>query len=105
MAPFREEDAVTVAEIEAAEAGDARDGVLAGLSLALTDLPATAIDGPQADRLRRGQPAVIAPAQAKGIRGDQVGVVDAVLASLHDEPVAICQLEGLKLKPARVFNL
>ena len=49
--------------------------------------------------------AIVSPPVAKGIRGEQAGEVPAVLASLHDEPVAICALDGLKLKPTRVFNL
>ena len=68
-------------------------------------MPQASIDGPQADKLRRGQAAVIAPPVAKGIRGETVGAVPAVLAVLFDTPVAICELDGLKLKPVRVFNL
>ena len=68
-------------------------------------MPQATIDGPQADKLRRGQAAIISPPVAKGVRGEGAGVVPAVLAVLHDEAVAICELDGLKLKPTRVFNL
>lgn len=105
VGPFRAEDAVTVEQLEALDLVEDRDGVLTPISLALSGLPQAVIDGPQADKLRRGQAAVIAPPTAKGIRGDSAGHVPAVLAMLHDEPVAICALDGLKLKPTRVFNL
>ena len=105
VGPFRAEDAVTVDELEAIDAVEDRDAMLTPISVALCGLPQAAIDGPQADKLRRGQPAVIAPPVAKGVRGEAAGVVPAVLAVLHDEPVAICALDGLKLKPSRVFNL
>ena len=42
-------------------------------------------------------------ATAKGVRGAETGNIPAVLASLHGEAVAICELDGLKLKPLRVF--
>jgi len=38
------------------------------------------------------------------VRGGEAGFIEAVLAICHDEPVAICALDGLKLKPVRVFN-
>ncbi|MEM1194299.1 MAG: tRNA pseudouridine(55) synthase TruB [Pseudomonadota bacterium] len=104
VGPFHEDDAVTLAQIDAELAGEARDSLLEGLDLALRDLPATSLDGPQAMRLTQGQAAIASPAQAKGIRGDRVGEVEAVLATLHGDPVAICCLDGLKLKPVRVFN-
>jgi len=105
VGPFRAEDAVTVADLEALEPAEARDALLTPISVALGALPQAAVDGPQADKLRRGQAAVVAPPVAKGVRGDGAGLVPAVLAMLHDEPVAICALDGLKLKPSRVFNL
>lgn len=105
VGPFLAEDSVTIERLEALSLMDDRDAVLAPLSAALGSLPQAAIDGPQADKLRRGQAAIIAPPDAKGVRGDRIGVVGAVLAVLHNEPVAICELDGLKLKPTRVFNL
>ncbi len=105
VGPFRTEDAVTVEQLEAISLIEDRDAVLAPISIALSALPQAAIDGPQADKLRRGQAAVIAPPVAKGVRGERVGEIEAVLAVLHDDPVAICELDGLKLKPTRVFNL
>ncbi len=105
VGPFRAEDGVTIAGLEALETPEARDGALLPVDAALAGLPQTAVGGPEADKLRRGQPAVISPSAAKGVRGGESGAVPAVLASLHGEAVAICELDGLKLKPLRVFNL
>ncbi|MFQ5563584.1 MAG: tRNA pseudouridine(55) synthase TruB [Parvularculaceae bacterium] len=105
VGPFRAEDGVTLSALEAMESPEARDEMLLPLDAALAGLPQTAVTGPEAAKLKRGQAAVISPAAAKGVRGDVVGPIEAVLASLHGEPVAICELDGLKLKPVRVFNL
>lgn len=104
VGPFRAEDGVTIAALEAMENPEARDARLLPIDAALSGLPQAAIGGPEADRLKRGQPAVITPATAKGVRGAESGTIPAVLASLHGEAVAICELDGLKLKPVRVFN-
>ena len=104
VGPLRAEDGITLAELEAMGTMEERDGVLLPVIGALSGMPQAAIDGPQADKLRRGQPAVISPAAAKGVRGDIAGLVEGVLAVMHDEAVAICDLDGLKLKPTRVFN-
>ncbi len=104
VGPFRAEDAVTVDDLEAIETPEARDETLQPIAFALSGLPQAAIDGPQADKLRRGQAAVIAPPVAKGLRGERAGVIENVLAVLHEDAVAICTLDGLKLQPGRVFN-
>ena len=104
VGPFRAEDGVTIAALEAMATPEARDAALLPIDAALVGLPQAAVGGPEADRLKRGQPAVISPATAKGVRGAEAGVIPAVLASLHGEAVAICELDGLKLKPVRVFN-
>lgn len=104
VGPFHAEDGVTIEQLEAITMIEDRDALLTPIAAALSHIPQAAIDGPQADKLRRGQPAVIAPPIAKGVRGEQAGVIPTVLAVLHDEAVAICELDGLKLKPSRVFN-
>jgi tRNA pseudouridine55 synthase len=103
VGPFRAEDASRLADIEAIASPEARDGLLLPIAAALGGLPQAEIGGPEADRLKRGQPAIVSPAAAKGLRAGEVGVIRAVLASLHGEAVAICELDGLKLKPLRVF--
>lgn len=104
VGPFRAEDGVTLKDLEALQAGQARDDALLPVTSALSGLPEAAVGGPEAERLKRGQPAVISPATAKGVRAGESGAIAAVLASLHGDPVAICELDGLKLKPLRVFN-
>jgi tRNA pseudouridine55 synthase len=104
VGPFRAEDGVRIADLEKMAAPDARDTALLPLAAALAGLPQTTIGGPEAERLRRGQPAVISPAAAKGLRAGEAGVLPAVLATIHGDAVAICELDGLKLKPVRVFN-
>jgi tRNA pseudouridine55 synthase len=104
VGPFRAEDGVTIEALERLETPEARDAVLLPVDAALASLPQAAIGGPEAEKLKRGQPAVISAATAKGVRGGEAGLIPAVLASLHGEAVAICELDGLKLKPLRVFN-
>jgi tRNA pseudouridine55 synthase len=104
VGPLRAEDGITLAALEAMETVEERDSALLPIIGALSDMPQAAIDGPQADRLRRGQEAILSPAVAKGVRREIAGAVEGVLAVLHDEAVAICELDGLKLKPGRVFN-
>ncbi len=81
------------------------DAQLLPVDAGLTDLPAAAVSNGEAEKLRRGQAIVLAPNVAKGVRGTQNGLIPAVYASVHDEPVAICILDGLKLKPGKVFVL
>jgi tRNA pseudouridine55 synthase len=104
VGPLRAEDGVTLEALEAMATPEERDAALLPIIDALTGLPQASIDGPQADRLRHGQAAIVTPAVAKGVRGERAGEVEAVLAVMHDEAVAICTLDGLKLKPTRVLN-
>lgn len=105
VGPFNADDGITLSELEALETPEARDALLIGVDAALCHLPQAAIGGPETARLRRGQPAVLTPAVARGLRAGESGGIDAVLASMDGEPVALCSLDGLKLAPIRVFNL
>ncbi len=79
------------------------DAQLIGIDVAMSELPAVSVTGGEADKLRRGQAFIVPPQVAKGIRGEETGLIPAILASAHQEPVAICALDGLKLKPVKVF--
>ena len=103
VGPFHADDAVTIAELEAMENLEARDEAIAPIATALSNLPQAALGGPEVEKLRRGQAAVISPATARGVRGGEAGVIPAVLACMNGEAIAICELDGLKLKPVRVF--
>ena len=105
VGPFRAEDGITIEQLEAITLVEDRDALLTPITTALSHIPQATIDGPQAEKLRRGQSAVISPPVAKGIRGEKSGTIETVLAVLHDEPVALCELDGLKLVPNRVFNI
>lgn len=115
VGPFTEDMAVTFEDIlgEAPSKENDRtkytsehlDGFLETIETALSDLPAASLSGGDATKLKQGRTIIIQPPIAKGIRGDHVGDMEVVLATAHDEPVALCALEGLKLKPFKVFNL
>ncbi|MEM6536928.1 MAG: tRNA pseudouridine(55) synthase TruB [Pseudomonadota bacterium] len=104
VGPFSEEQAVTLADLEALEDGDERDNAILPIEAALSFVPKAAIDGPGAGRLRNGQPALLTPAKARGVRAGEIGEIPSVVAMEDHLPVAICELDGLKLKPLRVFN-
>lgn len=103
VGPFSVEGAATIESLEAQATPQERDAALLPIEAALSALPQAAIGGGDADKLRRGQPALLSPASARGARAGESGVLPAVLASLNGEAVAICELDGLKLKPLRVF--
>lgn len=114
VGPFTEDMAVTIEELtgkdfaadvhrDTLDQGDL-DSFLEPVEAGLAELPSAAISGADAGRLRSGQPAIVPPPVAKGIRGDRAGEIEAVLAMHHDEAVAICRLDGLKLQPVRVFQ-
>ena len=114
VGPFTEDMAVTFDDIlgepvsketdRAKYTPEHLDGFLVSMEAALADLPSASLSGGDAAKLRQGRTIIIQPPIAKGIRGDHVGAIEAVLALNDDEPVALCALEGLKLKPFKVFN-
>ena len=104
VGPFNEENAVTIQDLEALEHMEDRDLLLTPITEALVSMPQAVVDGPQASKIRCGQAAILSPQIAKGVRGARTGEVSAVLAIEYGEPVAICALDGLKLKPMRVFT-
>ena len=65
---------------------------------ALDDIPALALTGPQADRLRSGQ----------SIRVLDTGLstADGTICAMHaGKPVALAEVHGSDIRPVRVFNL
>ena len=105
VGPFSVDDGVRISDLEAIASPEERDQALLPLETGLLSLPQAPIGGPEAAKLRRGQHAVLSPAVARGVRSGDADLGDIVLAIASNEPVALCELDGLKLKPTRVFNL
>ena len=79
------------------------DEFLLPIEAALIDYPSVALSGVEAQKIARGQAVVLAPPVASGVRGGNSGLVPVVLAVHDEQALAICALDGLTLKPARVF--
>ena len=68
------------------------------LETALDDIPALAVSGTDASRLRRGQAVLVRGRDAPILKGP-------VLATHRGEPVALTEFRRGDLQPVRVFNL
>ncbi len=74
------------------------EGALMAIETVLDGIPALAVDGDQAQRLRMGQ--------AVRLGGEIVPqAAEAVLVTCGGKPVGIGQLEQGTVKPKRLFNL
>jgi tRNA pseudouridine55 synthase len=96
VGPFAEEDAVTAAELAAAERGEA-DAWLRPVDTALADLPSVAVSRDMAGRLMRGQPVIL--------RGRDAPMSGKIFATCGGVLVAVGDVEKGELIPHRVFNL
>lgn len=98
---FDETRAVTLQTLEAmAESGghEALLGALLPVETALHDMPALALSGPDADRLRRGQPVLL--------RGRDAPIVEGTVCAMsRGTLVALGEVTKGELKPRRIFNL
>jgi tRNA pseudouridine55 synthase len=100
VGPFGEDRAVTLAALDAlAESGrEALLNALTPIEAALCDIPALAVSGPDADRLRRGQPVLL--------RGRDAPIVEGVVYAMsRGMLVAVGEVSKGELKPKRIFNL
>jgi tRNA pseudouridine55 synthase len=100
VGPFTEDRAVSLSALDdLAERGhEALMDALDPVETALCDLPALAISGPDADRLRRGQPILL--------RGRDAPIVEgAVYAMARGTLVALGEVAQGELRPKRIFNL
>ena len=98
---FDEAHAVPLARLDAlAESGghEALLGALQPVETALRAIPALAVSGPDADRLRRGQPVLLRGRDAPIIEG-------TVYATSRGTLVAVGEVSKGELKPRRIFNL
>jgi tRNA pseudouridine55 synthase len=97
VGPFREEAANSLPKLEALGHIPPLLGVLVPVATALDDIPALALTGTQADRLRHGQPVLLtrdAPPSGTLVR-----------AETGSKLVALVRSDGVALQPVRVFNL
>ncbi len=98
---FDEDSAVPLATLEALAESGGHEGLLTALrpvETALSDIPALALSGSDADRLRRGQPVLL--------RGRDAPIVEGmVYATSRGTLVALGEVSKGELKPKRIFNL
>ncbi|MEM9422633.1 MAG: tRNA pseudouridine(55) synthase TruB, partial [Pseudomonadota bacterium] len=115
VGPFTEDDAVTLEEVTG-QATDERldpddrtptlyEEHLLGLERAFGEYPQVAIERPAAVRISMGNDAILPPPQVTPLRQGCADDIEPILAVEGGRPVAICRLEGLKLRPVKVFNL
>lgn len=94
VGPFREEDAVTLAELDS---GDVAAQALRRVEAGLLELPRVAVDRETAARLRRGQPVLL--------RGQDAPAGGSAYAACGGVVIAVGAVEKGELVPGRVFNL
>jgi tRNA pseudouridine55 synthase len=99
---FTEENAISLAKLEelghSAAGRDALLSVLRPVETALDDIPALAVSGQDAARLKRGQPVLIRGRDAPILKGP-------VYATSRGMLVAVGEVSQGELRPTRVFNL
>jgi len=98
---FGEEDAVTLAELEAvkdnATEHDALTRALKPIESALGDIPALALSLSDAARLRQGQPVLVRGRDAPIFSGTAYATSRGML-------VAVGEMEAGEFRPKRIFN-
>jgi tRNA pseudouridine55 synthase len=99
---FDEKDAISLEKLEqlghSAAGRDALMGVLRPVETALDDIPALAVSGQDAARLKRGQPVLIRGRDAPILNGP-------VYATSRGKLVAVGEVSQGEMRPTRVFNL
>ena len=99
---FGEDEAVTLAELEAAKEsaaeGNALTRWLKPIETALRDIPFLALSGSDADRLRQGQSVLLRGRDAPIIEGTVYAISRGIL-------VAVGEMQEGELRPKRIFNL
>jgi tRNA pseudouridine55 synthase len=101
VGPFSQERAITLAALEALAESAGHDGLIGALKpveTALCDIPALALSGSDADRLRRGQPVLL--------RGRDAPIFEGVVYAMsRGALVAVGEVSRGELRPKRIFNL
>lgn len=97
VGPFREEDAIPLDRLTELRDSGRLDERLLPVETPLDDIPAVAVTGTDAARLRRGQPI---PVPGRLPSGDGI-----VCATAEGRAVALALVAGGEIRPTRVFNL
>jgi len=102
VGPFNEDDMILLDQLDELRhkgAGqEAMQQYLLPLETALDDIPALAVSGEDAARLRNGQAVIVRGRDAPILQG-------TILAEHRGNPVALTEMEQGALQPKRVFNL
>ncbi len=104
VGPFGEADAITLDKLESLVHSATAQVHLLPVETALDDIPALALIGTEASRLRSGQPVSLLRRSDRGrIAGFYDGMI--VCAMADDTAVAITRYEAGEIRPVRVLNL
>ena len=98
VGPFTDKDAISLAALEAAEAGPARDTLIAPVALGLAGLPEIRLDAGQAGAVSHGNTILLTGAGAPV-------ALEECWASFKGQVLATGSVEYGQFKPRRVFNL
>jgi tRNA pseudouridine55 synthase len=105
---FSEKDAVPLETLEASMHSPAAFEHLRPISTALDGIPALAVTGPDAVRLRSGNPilmrANLFARLSEEADNDDLQGLTVYLSTGDGEPVALAALQAGELRPFRVFN-
>jgi tRNA pseudouridine55 synthase len=104
VGPFREEQAISLERLLALGHSAAAFGALHPIETVLDDIPALALSGEEADRLRRGQ-AIALLKRSDLARVERLEDGAMVFATCAGRPVALTRFQAGSLKPVRVLNL
>lgn len=114
VGPFTEEMAVTFEDMTGKpgterlapeDRGEDLSEFLTGIEQSMLEHPRVSIDRAAAARLQHGGEAILPIADLAPVRQGNPDDIEPVLALEGNTPVALCRLEGMKLKPVKVFNL
>ena len=98
VGPFTDKDAISLAALEAAEAGPERDALIAPVALGLAGLPEIRLDAGQAGAVSHGNTILLTGAGAPV-------ALEECWASFKGQVLATGSVEYGQFKPRRVFNL
>ena len=106
---FSEADAIALEKLEAFMHIPAAFEHLRPIATALDGIPALAVTGPDAVRLRSGNPIIVRATQFARLteeveESDDLQGLTVFLSTIEGEPVALAALEAGELRPFRVFN-